>query len=702
MLLLEGVEVHVREDAFKSCLRRHMDWLDELVIDADDNTWFRWMSQRQTKDQSLQTHQMSGDGSETLDANQPKTGQKRRFEVQSRTRTVAQNVLKAVKCGRRGAAVPGALPQQRVQQSQTVTAGSSNFNTQFQQQRTPSRTRQLTRVKPAPSGGESPRILLQSEINLKPSVTNVVSQQQLNESENVVSSIATAPVSSESAETVNFTVLDSNGCEILSSVDIESTLESIKNAEEESDDSMIPDDSNDAASTNKNETNVEQPSGSGLSTPPLPAVSSCDYKLEQLESIVSSSPSFEQFELFSGAANPEKVELKYSEQLTDTNAADINTLPVQQSHHHQGYGSIKNEPMKIEPVEISSGSDNDEDYSTQQIVQQQHDPQPGTSGAFDQSDSRVSASPPWEPLQYEGVTIEGSLSRSNGFRSKSQSKPMTGGATGGDSMKYKCQLCRKGFIRPSDRTQHERIHIGYKPFKCPTCERGFKRKAHCDLHIKRIHTNDRPFKCQFCEKAYASIGEKNQHAGFEIGPARHLGKDAYNQMGNEQNMSGTATSVPVPETVDHQRSTRERQCLASKDLNWHNRRIHTDEKPFKRPTCEQRFNDESSCRRHRKSFHIDEKLFKCQFCDKSFGTRAQFIKHKRIHTGEKPYKCRKCELRFTQKGNCKQHMLAVHKNEKLFECSTCGRRFNRKYHCKQHIERVHNNSISISKKTFIL
>ncbi|XP_074656093.1 uncharacterized protein LOC141909545 [Tubulanus polymorphus] len=192
MLLLEGVEVHVRDDAFKSCLRRHMDWLDELVIDADDNTWFRWMSRRQTKGQRHGQIQMSGDGSETPDANQPKTRQKRQFEVQSGT----------------------------------------------------------TPVELAPLGGEF-KISLLSGIDLKPSVTDV-SQQQLNESENVVSSTATAPVSSASAETVNFSVLDSNGCEILLSAESKSTLESIKNAEDESNDSTIPDDSNvDEASTNQ-------------------------------------------------------------------------------------------------------------------------------------------------------------------------------------------------------------------------------------------------------------------------------------------------------------------------------------------------------------------------------------------------------------------------------------------------------------------
>ncbi|XP_074656057.1 uncharacterized protein LOC141909519 isoform X2 [Tubulanus polymorphus] len=289
MLLLEGVEVHVPEDAFKSCLRRHMDWLDELVIDADDNTWLRWMSQRQTKGQRREPHihLMSEDGNTMYkDANR----QKRHFEVQSQMITVDQQVSNAAKRHRTGAAVPGTLPQQRVQQSLSMTASSSNLDTQFQQQRTPLFTRQTSTVEPAPSGCESLRISVPSGMDLKPSVTNVASQQHLNDSQNVVSSMATAPV--------------------------------------------------------------------------------------------SCVPSFEQLELFNSATSGANMELKYSEQLSDTNTTDINRLPIQQSHHHLGNGEIigvKSESIKIEPVEILSGSDNDEDYSTQQIIQQQHDPQPGTS-----------------------------------------------------------------------------------------------------------------------------------------------------------------------------------------------------------------------------------------------------------------------------------------------------------------------------------
>ncbi|XP_074656049.1 uncharacterized protein LOC141909516 isoform X2 [Tubulanus polymorphus] len=843
-----------------------MDWLDELVIDADDNTWFRWMFQRQTKGQTGgQMNQMSGDGDVMyIGTNQSKTRQKRRFEVQSRTKTVAQNVLKAVRRRRGSAAVQGALPQQRVQSQTMTTVGQQpigllpaqqrmtpnrggrgrgrglppqhvspamnippmnmgnqsgirqisransvrNLNMQFQQQRTSQRPiTQTTPVKPAPPGGESPIISLQSGIGLKPLVTNVALQQQLNscnikleQLEPIVGSslsfeqlelfsgatsyekielkyseqlnvdatstnknetcveqlsesgLSTAPppavsscdnaleqlesiVNSAPSEQLQMSSSATGGENIelkyseQLNVDATSTNKNETYVEQSSESGLStplpPAVSScdkleqlepivgsspsfeqlelfngaisyekmelkcseqlnvDATSTNKNETYVEQPSESGLSTAPPPAVSSCDNALEQLELIVSSSPLFEQFELFSGAANPEKVELEYREQLIDSITADINTLPFKQSHHHQGCREgVRNKLTKIELVEISSGSDDDEDYSTQPIVQQQqqqqqqHDRQPGTSGDFDQSGvgyvvpNELLLSVELSRLPAGTVDAQGRLKIATGCKGGNIDPGSTGQKPfkcptcekrftvksscdwhmklvhnvclnshvssekfkAGNSKKYKCQFCDKWFRFPTLRKTHERIHTSEKPFKCSICEKHFSRSSNRNIHMKQVHTDERPFKCQFCDK----------------------------------------------------------RMITRSHLKLHER-IHTGEKPFKCSICEKHFSRSSNRNIHMKQVHTDERPFKCQFCDQGFNFLSDIKRHERIHTGEKPFKCSICEKHFSRSASCNLHIKLVHTEERPFKCPTCEKCFVLKAHCKQHVKLVHSD-----------
>ena len=35
---------------------------------------------------------------------------------------------------------------------------------------------------------------------------------------------------------------------------------------------------------------------------------------------------------------------------------------------------------------------------------------------------------------------------------------------------YKCQICEKAFVKKSSCMEHEKLHSGMKPFKCPHCD----------------------------------------------------------------------------------------------------------------------------------------------------------------------------------------------------------------------------------------
>ncbi|XP_053437394.1 zinc finger X-chromosomal protein-like isoform X2 [Nycticebus coucang] len=76
---------------------------------------------------------------------------------------------------------------------------------------------------------------------------------------------------------------------------------------------------------------------------------------------------------------------------------------------------------------------------------------------------------------------------------------------------FRCKRCRKGFKQQSDLKKHMKTHSGRKVYQCEYCDysttdaSGFKR------HVISIHTKDYPHRCEYCKKGFRRPSEKNQH-----------------------------------------------------------------------------------------------------------------------------------------------------------------------------------------------
>ncbi|XP_035706518.1 zinc finger protein rotund isoform X4 [Folsomia candida] len=80
---------------------------------------------------------------------------------------------------------------------------------------------------------------------------------------------------------------------------------------------------------------------------------------------------------------------------------------------------------------------------------------------------------------------------------------------------YKCsyESCRKAFANSSYLSQHTRIHLGIKPYRCEICQRKFTQLSHLQQHI-RTHTGDKPYKCRHpgCNKAFSQLSNLQSHS----------------------------------------------------------------------------------------------------------------------------------------------------------------------------------------------
>ncbi|KAA0150627.1 hypothetical protein FNF29_05202 [Cafeteria roenbergensis] len=56
---------------------------------------------------------------------------------------------------------------------------------------------------------------------------------------------------------------------------------------------------------------------------------------------------------------------------------------------------------------------------------------------------------------------------------------------------FSCEHCPRTFSTNSDRLSHTRaVHLNARPHECRLCRKSFNRKAHLRAHVARVHKND--------------------------------------------------------------------------------------------------------------------------------------------------------------------------------------------------------------------
>jgi len=141
---------------------------------------------------------------------------------------------------------------------------------------------------------------------------------------------------------------------------------------------------------------------------------------------------------------------------------------------------------------------------------------------------------------------------------------------------------------------------------CPVCERKFKHKNTCTVHIKTNHlgwTKRKLFECPDCFRAFDNKKAVDAHR-----EAVHL---------------GIRTVCPLCEKP----VTR---------LDLHVRMVHTELPEWPCPDCGKKFKRKFDLNRHRVTVHLGVRNFPCDLCGKRFADMKDMTRHKNaVHYGMK-------------------------------------------------------------------
>lgn len=113
-----------------------------------------------------------------------------------------------------------------------------------------------------------------------------------------------------------------------------------------------------------------------------------------------------------------------------------------------------------------------------------------------------------------------SVSKSNGISSSPDSHNAKNSADDYASRPYRCPTCGRGFAVKAGLMQHLRTHTDERPYPCPECGRAFKQKIQLTTHM-RVHSGERPYGCRICGKLFRQQSHVVQHLRTHTGEKPH-------------------------------------------------------------------------------------------------------------------------------------------------------------------------------------
>ncbi|XP_075394833.1 zinc finger protein 711 isoform X2 [Tenrec ecaudatus] len=202
----------------------------------------------------------------------------------------------------------------------------------------------------------------------------------------------------------------------------------------------------------------------------------------------------------------------------------------------------------------------------------------------------------------------------------------------GNNLPYKCEHCPQAFGDERELQRHLDLFQGHKTHQCPHCDHKSTNSSDLKRHIISVHTKDFPHKCEVCDKGFHRPSELKKHSDIHKGRKTHQCRHCDFQTSDPFILSGHILSVHTKD-----QSLKCKRCKRGfrqqNELKKH-MKTHTGRKIYQCEYCEYSTTDASGFKRHVISIHTKDYPHRCEFCKKGFRRPSEKNQHIMRHHKE--------------------------------------------------------------------
>lgn len=243
---------------------------------------------------------------------------------------------------------------------------------------------------------------------------------------------------------------------------------------------------------------------------------------------------------------------------------------------------------------------------------------------------------------------------------------------------FPCHVCGKTFLTSESLEDHQRCHLGEKPYECEECGKCFVQLVNLQQH-QRSHKSE--FQCQMCGKGFVSLFALRKHKHTHVRKRPH--------QCTKCPLSFTRSSQLTEHMITHRDENFPcdlcHENFSCKSSRAEHRKIHTEAEEELPPLIPPVSSASVSVSPSLSS--AEQFRYRCENCQVRFSDREQFSEHGCNPATERPYSCKDCNKHFLHGSHLKKHQLTHQlSGTRSFQCNSCHMSFSHRHHFLTHLQ----------------